>query len=58
MDLFVQCLDKAAAAAVATRGSGAQVKSSVRIIGSDTALLTLEEELEENWITDGRFAKL
>ena len=52
VDLFLEGLDRAAATAGLTRDTSAGVKSSVRLVGSDTALLVFEKEIEDNWVTD------
>ena len=41
--MFLECLDRAVAEAGLTRGTGADVKSSVRLVGDGTALLAFEE---------------
>ena len=51
VDLFLKCLDKAAAAAGLSRGSGDDVKSTVRLVGSDEAISSFLERHEENWVT-------
>ena len=51
VDLFLKCLDKAAAAAGLSRGSGDDVKSTVRLVGTDAAVSSFLETQEENWIT-------
>ena len=48
----MDCLDKAAARAGLSRGSGPDVKSSVRLIGSDEASCRFDEEAEGLWATD------
>ena len=45
------CLDKAAAAAGLSRGSGDDVKSTVRLVGSDEAISSFLETQEENWVS-------
>ena len=52
VDLFLRCLDRAAALAGFTRGVGRNVKSTVRLIGNATAIASFYELQEENWITD------
>ena len=50
--MFLECLDRAAAEAGLTRSTVTDVKSSVRLVGAETALPAFEEELEENWVTN------
>ena len=52
VDLFLRCLDRAAALAGLSRGAGRDVKSTVRLIGEATAIANFHEVQEENWITD------
>ena len=52
MDLFLRCLDRAVALAGVSRGTGGDVKSTVRLIGADTAIANFHEMQEESWITD------
>ena len=52
VDLFLRCLDRAAAAAGLSRGAGRDVKSTVRLIGETTAIANFHEMQEESWITD------
>ena len=52
VDFFLRCLDRAAALAGISRGTGHDVKSTVRFIGAPTALSNFHETQEENWITD------
>ena len=52
VDIFLRCLDRAAALAGLTRGAGRDVKSTVRLIGNATDIASFYELQEENWITD------
>ena len=52
VDLFLRCLDRAAAMAGLSRGTGHDVKSTVRLIGAPAAISIFHETQEENWITD------
>ena len=52
VDLFLRCLDRAAALAGLSRGTGHDVKSTVRCIGASIAVCIFHETQEENWITD------
>ena len=44
VDLFLECLDRAAAKAGFTRGSGREVKSTVRLIGDDATIFMFQEQ--------------
>ena len=48
VDLFLECLDAAAAEAGANRGEGADVKSTVRLVGHPGVLANFSEV----WVTD------
>jgi hypothetical protein len=48
VDLYLQCLDAAAARVGATRGEGPDVKTRVRLIGHPDAV----EAFNETWLTD------
>ena len=51
VDVFLECLDRAATKAGLTRGTGREVKSTVRLIRDDTAVVSFHEQQEESWIT-------
>ena len=51
VDLFLNCFDRAAAAAGLTRGTGQEVKSTVRLIGDAAAIASFHEHQEERLIT-------
>ena len=52
VDLFLRCLDRAAALAGFSRDTGRDVNSTVRLIGATTAIANFHEMQEESWITD------
>ena len=52
VDLFLECLDAAAARVGATRGEGPDVKSLVRLVGHPDALAAFQlEDPEGEWLT-------
>ena len=51
-DLFLDCLDRAAAKAGLTRGTGRDVKSVIRLIGDESAFVAFCENHEESWVTN------
>ena len=52
VDLFLECLGRPAAKAGLTRGTGRDVKSTVRLIGDKSAITAFSERQEESWITN------
>ena len=51
VDLFLRCLDKAAIGAGLSRGHGEDIKSIVRLVGSEEAIAHFQTTQEENWVT-------
>ena len=47
VDLFLECLDRAAAKVGLTRGTGREVKSTARLIGDEAAITAINEHQEE-----------
>ena len=51
VDLFLSCFDRAAATSGLSRGTGREVKSTVRLIGDAASIASFYEHQEESWIT-------